>query len=81
MKLTELLCGQRAKIVGLGADWSPADRRVFLEMGIMEGQWVEVAHLGPFGRDPLAIRVQGGLVALRRADALKVEVMVCVSER
>lgn len=40
-----------------------------LEVGIMEGAYVELVHEAPFGKDPIAIRVRGALVALRRAEA------------
>jgi ferrous iron transport protein A len=50
--------------------------RRLLEMGILEGSRVEVVHEAPFGRDPLAIRVRGALIALRRHEAAHIEVEV-----
>lgn len=43
--------------------------RRLLEMGFIEGAEVEVLHEGPFGRDPMAVRVGHATVALRRRDA------------
>lgn len=40
-----------------------------MEMGFLEGSEVEVVHEAPFGRDPIAVRVRGTLVALRRQEA------------
>lgn len=48
--------------------WSEMERRL-LEMGFVEGAKVEILHEGPFGRDPLAVRVDDITVALRRRDA------------
>ena len=40
-----------------------------LEMGFVEGARVEIRHQGPLGRDPIAVRVNQAMVALRRAEA------------
>ena len=42
------------------------------EMGFGEGLKVEVRHDSPFGRDPMAVRVGGMLVALRRKEAAQI---------
>ncbi len=43
--------------------------RRLLEMGMVEDAYVEMVHEAPFGRDPVAVRVRGGLLALRRQEA------------
>lgn len=43
-----------------------------MEMGLLEGSRVEVAHEAPFGGDPIAVRVRGALIALRRNEANQV---------
>jgi ferrous iron transport protein A len=53
---------------GLTIPWSEMERRL-LEMGFVEGAKVEILHEGPFGRDPLAVRVDDLTVALRRREA------------
>ena len=53
---------------GLTIPWGEMERRL-LEMGFVEGAKVEILHEGPFGRDPLAVRVDDLTVALRRRDA------------
>lgn len=40
-----------------------------LEIGFEEGLSVEVLHQGPFGRDPIAVKVGTMTVALRRMEA------------
>lgn len=43
--------------------------RRLLEMGFVEGAKVEIIHVGPFGADPIAVRVDDMRVALRRREA------------
>lgn len=43
-----------------------------LEFGFVEGARVEVLHEGPIGGDPIAVRVDGIRIALRRAEAMNV---------
>lgn len=43
-----------------------------IEMGLCEGLEVQMLHEGPFGADPIAVLVEGHMVALRRAEAAKV---------
>lgn len=43
--------------------------RRLLEMGLVEESYVEIVHEAPFGRDPVAVRVRGGLLGLRRQEA------------
>ena len=43
--------------------------RRLIELGFVEGARVEVLHQGPFGRDPIAVRVDEATIAVRRRDA------------
>jgi len=45
-----------------------------IEMGFVEGARVEVLHEGAIGRDPIAVRVNGITIALRRREAQAVVV-------
>jgi ferrous iron transport protein A len=56
---------------GLAAD--EMERRL-LELGFVEGAPVEVLHEGAIGRDPIAVRVHGTTVALRRREAMAIHV-------
>ena len=42
-----------------------------LEMGFIEGARLEVLHLGAWGRDPIAVRINNSnsIIALRRNEA------------
>jgi len=81
IKLGELKKGQAGKIISVGKT-SGADSvtenitQRMLEMGLLEGAWVELVHEAPFGGDPVAVRVRGALIALRRNEANLVEVEV-----
>ncbi len=46
------------------------------EMGFVEDAFVELLHEGPFGADPLAVKVERMIVALRRAEAEAVRLAV-----
>jgi ferrous iron transport protein A len=46
--------------------------RRLLELGFVEGAQVEVLHEGPVGGDPIAVRVNGATIALRRREAMAV---------
>jgi ferrous iron transport protein A len=43
-----------------------------LELGFVEGATVEILHEGPVGRDPIAVRLNGTTIALRRREAMAI---------
>lgn len=73
---------QIVEIVGQGADNKPGGvdgaelERRLLEMGFLEGEEVEILHEGPVGRDPIAVRLGGMIIAIRRFEARAVIVKV-----
>ena len=77
MKLGELKKGMQGKITQVGGvDFSQDFITRLLEMGFLEGSFVELLHEAPFGADPIAVRVRGSVVAIRRAEANAIEVVV-----
>lgn len=68
--LDRLVAGRVARVRGF-ADLQPdvADR--LIEMGFDEGAEVERLHTAPLG-DPIAIRVDGAVVAIRVAVAARI---------
>ena len=75
LSLDQLKLGVRARI--LGVDWAALGESEACRLrhfGFDEGVAVEPLHLGPFGRDPLAVRVGRMTVAIRRAHARAVRV-------
>jgi len=39
------------------------------EIGFAEGDHVEALHFGLFGRNPMSVRLNGALIALRKTEA------------
>ena len=72
MKLTDLKMGQKATIVRIN-DTLFSNR--LLEMGCLPGEELEVIHFAPYG-DPIAIKVLGYSLALRKSEAETIEVIV-----
>jgi ferrous iron transport protein A len=48
--------------------------RRLIELGFTEGAGVEILHEGLFGGDPIAVRVDGATVAIRRREAMAIAV-------
>lgn len=77
--LDELVVGVRARIADIR--WSELDSAEgsrLRNFGFDEGVTVEPLHLGPVGRDPVAVRVGRMTVAIRRAHARAVRVVPLV---
>lgn len=75
--LDQLKLGTRAHIAAV--DWASLgerEARRLKHFGFDEGVSIEPLHLGPFGRDPLAVRVGRMTVAIRKAQARAVKVTI-----
>jgi len=59
---------------GDGVSGQPAEdlESRLIELGFVEGAAVEVLHEGLLGRDPIAVRVDGVTIALRRREAMAI---------
>lgn len=53
---------------------TPAEARRLRNLGLDEGVKIEAMHKGPFGRDPIAVRIGRMMVAIRRAHAETISV-------
>ena len=74
--LDQLGVGTRALVAAI--DWDSLDSGEACRLkhfGFDEGVAVEPLHLGPFGRDPIAVRVGRMTVAIRRKHAGAVRVI------
>ena len=69
--LADLLPGQSAEVVAVSGD--PALVQRLYEMGLLEGERVEVVARAPLG-DPLEIRFGNSRLSLRKAEAANVAV-------
>ena len=68
--LDQLKVGTKARVASIAWDALDEGEGCRLQpVGFDEGVTVEPLHLGPFGRDPLAIRVGRMTVAIRRRHA------------
>ncbi|MBI3535032.1 MAG: ferrous iron transport protein A [Deltaproteobacteria bacterium] len=70
--LGELNKGEAGIIVKVEENHKISNR--LLEMGFLEGTRVEVIHEAPITKDPIAIRVRGTIIALRRSEAQLIEI-------
>jgi len=73
--LDQLKLGTRARIAAI--DWDSlgdAEANRLKQFGFDEGVTIEPLHLGPFGKDPLAVKVGRMTVAIRKAQARAVKV-------
>ena len=76
LSLDQLKLGTKARVLGI--DWDllgEAEACRLKHFGFDDGVAVETLHLGPFGRDPVAVRVGRMTVAIRRAHARAVRVV------
>lgn len=69
--LDQLERGQRALIVAIAGEDALVQR--LLEMGLLEGEEVEVLGFAPFG-DPMEILIRNYRLSLRRSEAARITV-------
>ena len=63
-----------------GLSGAELERRL-IELGFVEGACVELLQEGPLGGDPIAVRVNGTTIALRRDAAMAVIVTAVEKDR
>jgi len=76
VRLDQLELGTRARVLSI--EWEALDQSEACRLrhfGFDEGVAIEPLHLGPFGRDPIAVRVGRMTVAIRRRHARAVRVV------
>ncbi len=71
--LADLAPGESARVVRLAAACQGLQRRRLLDLGVVPGTIVTAEFASP-GGDPAAYRIRGALIALRRAQALLIQV-------
>ncbi|MDR3535353.1 MAG: FeoA family protein [Acetobacteraceae bacterium] len=80
LSLADLRKGQRAVVIaldeaGVVTPLPPGElERRLIEMGVLEGAQLEIMHEGFPGADPIAVRVDEHVLALRRNEARAVRV-------
>jgi len=68
MTLRDLPKNTPARIRGFEAGDTDLETRL-REIGFAEGDHVEALHFGLFGRNPMSVRLNGALIALRKSEA------------
>ena len=77
LPLDQLRVGQRASIKAVAGPDALVQR--LLEMGLLEGEPVEVLGVAPLG-DPIEIRLRDYRLSLRRAEAARISVEILPTE-
>jgi ferrous iron transport protein A len=54
-----------------GQQANEIERRL-IELGFVEGAEIKILHEGPIGGDPIAVRINGTTIALRRREAMAI---------
>lgn len=73
MTLADLPKSSLARVTGFSAKDTELETRL-REIGFAEGDLVEALHFGLFGRNPITVRLNGTLIAMRRFEAGAVQV-------
>lgn len=71
LPLDRLVVGQPARIDRIDGDDAVVQR--LMEMGVLEGEEIEVIGFAPLG-DPMEVRLRDYRLSLRRAEAARVKV-------
>lgn len=74
IRLHELPLGARGQVERLHL--KGVERRRLLDLGLVPGTLVEARLESPLG-DPIAYKIRGSVVAIRRAQAEQIEVTLC----
>lgn len=72
MTLADLSPGEESVILRIDEEGDVRLATRLKELGLTEGSRVELVREAPWFHCPIAVRVRGGLLALRRADARRV---------
>jgi ferrous iron transport protein A len=78
LPLGEAHCGFSGRIDAIRVDEEVHGRHAneiesrLIELGFVEGAEVRILHEGPIGRDPIAVRINGTTIALRRREAMAI---------
>ena len=68
MTLDKLKRNIVARVTGFQTSDDELETRL-REIGFAEGDQVEALHFGLFGRNPMSVRLNGALIALRKTEA------------
>lgn len=72
-RLTQIARGEKARVIGILPTCHGLQRHRLLDLGIVPGTGIE-AEIESAGRDPVAYRIRGALIALRKSQADQIQV-------
>lgn len=75
MTLNQLKQNIAARVTGFQTTDHDLETRL-REIGFAEGDDVKLMHVGLFGRNPMSVRLNGALIALRKNEASAVTIEV-----
>ena len=75
MTLNKLKRNVRARVTGFATSDGDLETRL-REIGFAEGDQVELMHVGLFGRNPMSVKLNGALIALRKNEASAVVIEI-----
>jgi len=75
MTLEELKRNVPARIIGFNTPDDDLETRI-REIGFAETDTVEILHVGLFGRNPMTVKLNGAMIALRRNEAAAIDIEV-----
>ncbi len=67
-RLSDLRVGERGAVVGIAPGCRQMERRRLQDLGVLPGTVIEAEFASP-SLDPVAYRIRGALIALRREQA------------
>lgn len=67
MTIADLIAGQHARVVAMNA--APHLEAKLREIGFCEGDGVQLLARGPLGGEPLAVRLNRRIIAMRSVEA------------
>ncbi len=73
LRLSDLKIGSAATVVDLLAQG--AERWRLMDLGILPGTRIEAVMASPLG-EPIAYRIRGSMIALRRQQAEQIEIQI-----
>ncbi len=79
MPLSSVRVGDEAEVVGFSRRCRGLERRRLLDLGLLPGTVVKARMASPAG-DPVAYRVRGAVIALRRSQARQIKVRQSIPE-
>jgi len=79
MTLDQLSRKTPAVITGFSTNDPELETRL-REIGFAEGDNIEALHFGLFNKNPISVRLNGAIIALRRKDASAIVLEVMVSQ-